>query len=104
MNDYYLEKSNRKDKKYMVSYINQETGKLNTIHFGAKGMSDFILSKGDEKKKERYIKRHQVNEDWTDLKKSGTWSRYILWRKNTLKKSIKEMEKLFRIKIHFIDI
>ena len=104
MNDYYLEKSNRKDKKYMVSYINQDTKKINTIHFGAKGMSDYILSKGDDEKKQRYIKRHQVNEDWTDLTKAGTWSRYILWGEKTLKKSIKEMEKLFRIKIHFIDI
>jgi hypothetical protein len=103
MNDYYLEKSNRKDKKYMVSYINQETGKINTIRFGAKGMSDFILSKGDEKKKERYIKRHQVNEDWTDLTKAGTWSRYILWGESTLKKSIKEMEKRFGIKIWLIE-
>lgn len=103
MNDFYLEKSSDPKKKYMVSYINQDTGRINTIKFGSAGMSDFILSKGDEKKKERYIKRHQVNEDWTDLTKAGTWSRYILWGEKTLNKSIKEMEKRFNINIHYIE-
>jgi len=102
MNDYYLEKSNRKDKKYMVSYINKNTGKINTIHFGAKGMSDLTIHKDDERK-ERYIKRHQKRENWEDLTKSGTWSRFLLWGEKTLKKSIKEMEKRFGIKIWLIE-
>jgi len=101
MDDYYLEKSNRKDKKYMVSYINKDTGRINTIHFGAGGMSDFTQHKNQDRKN-RYIKRHQVNEDWTDLSKAGTWSRYILWGESTLKKSINEMEKKFNINIHYI--
>ena len=100
MNDYYLEQSNRKDKKYMVHYI--KDGKLRTIHFGASGYDDFIISKGNEDKKKRYIKRHQKNEDWSDLEKAGTWSRYLLWGEKTLKKSIKEMEKKFNIKIHLV--
>ena len=44
---YILEKSNRKDKKLMV-----KNGK--TIHFGAKGYSDFTLSKDTNKKKKLY--------------------------------------------------
>lgn len=102
MNDFYLEKSNNPKKKYMVSYINKDTGRINTIYFGSAGMSDYLQHKDDERK-QRYIKRHQVNEDWTDLTKSGTWSRYINWGEKTLKKSIKEMEKRFGIKIWLIE-
>lgn len=101
MDDYYLEKSQRKDKKYMVSYINENTGKVNTIQFGAKGMSDYTIHK-DNERKQRYLNRHQ-NEDWTDLTKPGTWSRFILWNKPSLKASIKDMENKFNVKIWFIE-
>ena len=89
MNDYYLEKSNRKDKKYMVSYINQDTKKINTIHFGDKGMSDYTQHKDDERK-QRYIKRHQVNENFDDPYSPGALSRWILWNKPTLDESIRD--------------
>lgn len=103
MTEFYLEKSNLPTKKWMVSYINPESGRVKTIQFGAKGMTDFILSKGDKKRKERYIKRHQANEDWNDPLTAGFWSRWLLWNKPTLKASIKDMEKRFDIKIHLIE-
>jgi hypothetical protein len=68
------------------------------INFGAKGYSDYTIHK-DPKRKDNYIKRHQVNEDWSDLEKAGTWSRYILWNKPTLNQSIKDMEQRFKVKI-----
>jgi hypothetical protein len=101
MNKFYLEKSNRKDKKYMVSYLNPETGRVATIHFGAKGMSDFTIHK-DEERKRLYLIRHQKNEDWDDIKKAGTWARFLLWGEKTLEASVKEMEKKFNIKIELI--
>jgi len=101
MEDYYLEKSNRKHKKYMVSWISQETGKIRTLHFGDNRYNDFILSNGNEEKKKRYIARHH-KEDWDDLESAGAWAKSILWNKNTLKSSIKDMEKHFKIKIHLI--
>jgi hypothetical protein len=99
MNDYYLEQSNRPSKKYMVHYIKND--KLRTIHFGASGYDDFILSKGNEDKKRNYIKRHS-KEDWGDLEKSGTFARFLLWNKKSLKASIKDMENRFDIKIHTV--
>jgi hypothetical protein len=102
MNDYYLEKSKRKDKKYMVSYINDETGNVNTIHFGQANASDMTQHK-NEQRKMLYINRHQKREDWSDLTKPGTFSRFILWNKPSLKGSIKDMEKRFNIKIHLIE-
>lgn len=101
MNDYYLEKSDDTKHKYMVSYINPETKRVRTIQFGAKGMSDYTIHK-DKKRKERYIKRHQVNEDWNDPLTAGFWSRWLLWNKPTLEASIKDMEKRFDIKINLI--
>ena len=34
-----------------------------SIHFGAKGMSDFTIHK-DTMRKNRYLDRHSKNEDW----------------------------------------
>jgi hypothetical protein len=101
MNDYYLEKSNKPTKKFMVTHLNSDTGKLNTIHFGAKGFSDYILSNDDNKKK-AYIARHKVKEDFNDLKTSGAWALGILWNKESIESSIKDMEKHFKIKIHYV--
>jgi hypothetical protein len=102
ISDYYLEKSSRKDKKYMVSFINENTGRVNTVHFGQAGASDFLQHK-DEERKKRYINRHKANEDWSDLSKPGTWSRFILWREKSLSESIKKMEDKFNINIHLIE-
>ena len=92
---YLLRYSKRKDKKYEIK---NEIGVSKSIHFGGKGYEDYLIHK-DDNRKENYIKRHQVNEDWSDLTKAGTWSRYILWNKTSLDASIKDMEKRFKIKI-----
>lgn len=99
--DYYLEKSNDDKHKFMVSFIT-DSGRLRTLRFGAKGMSDYTIHK-DKERKDKYEARHKKNEDWTDLTKRGTWAKYILWNKPSLKGSIKDMEKHFNIKIHYIE-
>lgn len=71
-----------------------------TIYFGASGYSDFTKHK-DEERKKRYLARHR-KENWNTLYKAGTWARYILWNKPTLKESIKNMEKKFKIKIRLL--
>jgi len=92
---FFLSTSTRPEKKYMVyDYDNPE--KL--IHFGQKGFSDYTLHKNPLRKK-AYVLRHKVREDWTDLTKAGTWSRYLLWGEPTLDASIKAMEKRFNIQI-----
>ena len=91
MKKYILEKSNRKDKKLMV-----KNGK--TIHFGAKGYTDYTINKNPNKKK-NYIKRHSIREDFNNLNSAGAWSRYILWEKKTIPASVKAMENRFNINI-----
>lgn len=71
-----------------------------TVHFGAKGYSDYTIHKDPERKK-RYIDRHKSNEDWSikGINTAGFWSRWLLWNEPTLKESIKSTEDKFGIKI-----
>ena len=69
------------------------------INFGAAGYEDFTTHK-DPIRKKRYIKRHQVNEDWTNPLTAGWWSRWLLWNMPTIKESIADIKKRFDIKIY----
>ena len=91
---YYLSKSSRAGKKYMV---NTPYG---LVHFGAEGYKDYTMHK-DSERKQRYIDRHQAREDWseTGLNTAGFWSRWLLWNKPSISASIKDIEKTFHIKI-----
>lgn len=84
-----ITRANDKKHKYIAVFSDGTTTK-----FGAYGYSDFTKHK-DPKRKERYIKRHSVNQDWTDKKKAGTLSRFILWNKPTLEESILDYKKKF---------
>tara|TARA_R100001198_G_C5154267_1_gene162329 strand:+ start:295 stop:579 length:285 start_codon:yes stop_codon:yes gene_type:complete len=88
-----LRKSNRADKKYMMIFDNK------TIHFGSSQHSDFTIHK-NEKRKLNYLNRHRKRENWTDIETAGALSRWILWNLPTLKESIRDTEKRFRIKIN----
>lgn len=89
----YLSRSSKKEKKFMVKV----EGK--TIHFGAKGYSDYTIHK-DTERKQRYIARHS-GEDWSKsgIDTAGFWSRHLLWNKPTLSESIKDSENRFNIRI-----
>ena len=97
MSNYYLYKSSNPKKKYTIKFINEQTGRINTIHFGAANMSDYTLNK-DVKRKALYIKRH-INDNINDLSYAGAWSMNLLWNKKTIDESIHDMEKRFKINI-----
>ena len=86
-----VKKSTRKDKKYMAVFDDGTT-----THFGFKGSSTYI-DHNDDKKKDAYIARHKVNENWNDPKTAGALARYILWNKKTLKESIADYKKRFNL-------
>lgn len=70
-----------------------------TIHFGARGYSDFTKHK-DKERMARYIVRHKRGgETWTKsgIKTAGFWSRWLLWNKPTLAASKKDMTSRFGI-------
>ena len=71
-----------------------------TVSFGQKNASDFTLHK-DEERKERYIARHQKNENWRDPKTAGFYSRFVLWNKPTIQASVNDLNKRYK-NINFI--
>jgi hypothetical protein len=90
-----IKKSTQPKKKYMAVFT--ENGKkVKTTHFGSAGMSDFTKHK-DEERKKRYLDRHRKNENWNDYKSAGSLSRYILWNKPTLRASIADYKRRFKL-------
>lgn len=86
-----------KNNKHKFVVIN-ENGKQ--IKFGASGYEDYTMHHDIERKK-RYIMRHKTRENWNDLNRAGTWSRYLLWEKPNLDDAIKSMERKFNIVIDY---
>jgi len=89
-----LQKSSSPDKKYMAKIDNK------TVHFGAKGYSDFTKHR-DRSRMRRYENRHRTRENWkkSGIKTAGFWSKWVLWNKPSLSGSIKDTERRFGIKI-----
>ena len=88
-----IEKSNRKDKRFMATY-NDGT----KIHFGAKGASTFIDGKRSETERQNYLKRHDVREDFNNVKSAGSLSANLLWGKSkNLNKNHQDFMKKFKI-------
>ena len=52
-----------------------------TIHFGSEKGSTYI-DHHDKIKRENYLKRHEVNENWNKVN-SGSLSAFLLWGKST---------------------
>lgn len=72
-----LEKSTKPDKKYVIKFTNPNK----TIHFGSKNSLTY-LDHHDKTKRDNYILRHTVREDWTKIN-AGSLSRYLLWGEST---------------------
>jgi hypothetical protein len=95
MKTYTLYKADNPNKKYKV-YIKTQHG-YKKIEFGANGMSDYTIHR-DQERRQRYIKRHYKNENWTDSETAGFWSFWILWNKPTISESYKDTIKRFHLK------
>jgi hypothetical protein len=91
-----IKKSTKPEKKLMATFLNLDTGRKKTTHFGAFGMSDYTKHK-DKERKLRYINRHKQRENWKDPTTAGALSRYILWNKTSVKSSILDFKKKFRL-------
>ena len=68
-----IKKSSRSDKKFQATVGDR------TIHFGARGYSDFTQH-GDEQRKDRYLARHRKREDWgrSGVATAGFYARWVL--------------------------
>ena len=93
-----LTKSNLKDKKWKVVIDDNKSKK--TIHFGAKGYSDYTIHK-NKSRMEKYTARHSKRENWNrdGIKTAGFWAKWLIWNKPSLTDSIKDIEKRFNVDI-----
>ena len=87
--------SSTKTKKYVATF-KLDNDKEKKVSFGAKGYTDYTLSK-DDARKERYLNRHRARENWNDPLTPGALSRWILWNKKTIKSSIADFKKRFKL-------
>ena len=92
VNTYTLEKSKRKNKKFVI--IMDDNMKH---HFGDDRYEDYTSHKNIERKK-RYIAR-TIKQPQDNIHSPAFWSLNLLWNKKTLKDSIKDVEKKYNIKI-----
>ena len=119
----YKSRKIKKSKKNKNSPISKKTGKLKLVKivkspkpekkyrahfsdgthtdFGARGMQNYGgVGKErhlDKERKKRYISRHKSRENWNSPKTPGSLSRWILWNKDTLRKSIADYKKRFNL-------
>ena len=73
--------SDKPDKKLDAKF-ESDSGRTKTVSFGARGMADYTKTH-DVEQRERYLKRHRANEDWSKPDSAGALSRWILWGEST---------------------
>ena len=56
-----------------------DDGKGLTRYFGAAGSNGTYYDGAPRSKRDAYLARHRVNEDWSDVTSPGFLSRYVLW-------------------------
>jgi len=71
-------------------------GKSVKVSFGDRRYESYIDHR-DNSRKQRYLIRHHVNEDWYNPMTKGALSRWVLWNKPTLRESVKDFKSFFRI-------
>jgi hypothetical protein len=94
-----INKSNRNDKRFVAVFRSDDGKKIKTTHFGLKNpKKGTFIDHQDNKLKENYLKRHKENENWKDPMSAGALSRWILWNKPSLKNSIDDYKRKFKLK------
>jgi len=96
-----IKPSTNVDKKLMATF-EQDNGQTITTHFGARNYMDYTKYYKKDKelakqKRESYLARHKVNEDWTDPTSAGALSKFILWSEPTIERAITKFKKRFNL-------
>ena len=71
-----------KPEKKLKAVFETDSKRTKTVHFGAKGMDDYTITK-DKEQRERYRQRHKKDLETKDPSKAGYLSYYILWGDST---------------------
>jgi len=81
-----------KPEKKMYAELETDSGRTKRVYFGQAGATDYTLSK-DPERKQRYIARHQKNENWSDPTSAGFWSRWVLWNLKSKSEAIADAKR-----------
>lgn len=80
-----------------TAFFEKDDGKVKKISFGASGYDDYLMT-GNKDKRESYISRHRVREDFNNPMTAGALSRWLLWGDSTnLQTNIRAFKKRFGI-------
>ncbi len=90
-----ITKSPKPDKKLVAKFCTSK-GRYKEVHFGAAGYSDFTIHK-DLKRKNNYKNRHKSRENFKDPMSRGSLAYYILWNKTSVKSSIADYKRRFKL-------
>lgn len=97
-----IKPSDRPTKKYTATFCMCEgptkccDKERKKVHFGYAGSQTF-LDHNDEKKKDAYIARHKVKENFNNPMSAAALARWINWNKTTLSASIADFKKRFNL-------
>jgi hypothetical protein len=91
-----IKPSHKKEKKWDATFIYAD-GHQKVVPFGAKGMSDYTKHR-DPTRKQRYLKRHSgMGESWQKPDTPGALAKWVLWNKKTLRASIADYKRRFKL-------
>ena len=90
-----IKKSPNKEKKLRATFCTKQ-GRIKNVDFGFFGRSDYTKHKNPLRKKS-YENRHRSRENWNDPTTRGSLSKYILWNKPSLKASIADYKRRFKL-------
>lgn len=65
--------------KRLRAVLTYKDGKKKTINFGQRNSKGTYFDGATDQKKDAYLKRHVVREDWSDPTTAGFLSRWVLW-------------------------
>jgi len=74
-----------------------------TVHFGARGYSDYTMHK-DSTRMKRYVIRHRRRENWgrSGRYTPGFWSRWLLWSRPTMNGALAKTQRVLGRRIIFV--
>ena len=90
-----IRRSHRPEKKFDAVF--ESDGRQKVVPFGQRGYSDFTKHK-NVTRRARYLNRHSgMGEHWNKPDTPGALSRWILWNKPTLRASIRDFKRRFKV-------
>lgn len=93
-----------KDKKRLVAIFKTKDNKTKTIKFGFFKSAGTYSDGASEEKRNAYIKRHSVREDFNKVDTAGSLSRFVLWEfrsNNDIEKFYNRKFKIPSVKVQF---